>query len=78
MKNQILGVIGGSGLYDIDFLNDKKELNVKSAWGKPSGKIIEGTIENNKIYFLSRHGEGHTLSPSSINYRANIDCLKQL
>ena len=77
MKNQILGVIGGSGLYDIDFLNDKKELNVKSAWGKPSGKIIEGTIENNKIYFLSRHGKGHKISPTAINYRANIDCLKK-
>ena len=77
MKNQILGVIGGSGLYDIDFLNDKKELNVKSAWGKPSGKILEGKIENNKIYFLSRHGKGHKISPTAINYRANIDCLKK-
>ena len=60
------------------FLNDKKELNVKSAWGKPSGKILEGKIENNKIYFLSRHGKGHKISPTAINYRANIDALKRL
>jgi len=75
--NNFLGFIGGSGLYDLDFLENRKFLEIKSPWGNPSDKIIEGSINNNKIYFLSRHGEGHKLSPSAINYQANIDCLKQ-
>ena len=77
MNDQILGFIGGSGLYQIDFIDNKKLLDIKSPWGKASDKIIEGTINKNKIYFLSRHGLGHKLSPSAINYQANIDCLKQ-
>ena len=77
MNDQVLGFIGGSGLYEIDFVDNKKLLDIKSTWGNPSGKIIEGTINENKIYFLSRHGLGHKLSPSAINYQANIDCLKQ-
>ena len=77
MNNQVLGFIGGSGLYDIDFFDNKKILNIKSPWGKPSDRIIEGSINGNKIYFLSRHSKGHKLSPSIINYKANIDCLKQ-
>ena len=77
MNDQVLGFIGGSGLYEIDFVDNKKLLDIKSHWGKPSDKIIEGTINENKIFFLSRHGLGHKLSPSAINYQANIDCLKQ-
>ena len=77
MNDQVLGFIGGSGLYEIDFIDNKKLLDIKSTWGNPSDKIIEGTINENKIYFLSRHGLGHKLSPSAINYQANIDCLKQ-
>ena len=77
MNDQVLGFIGGSGLYEIDFVDNNKLLDIKSPWGDPSGKIIEGTINGNKIYFLSRHGLGHKLSPSAINYQANIDCLKQ-
>ena len=77
MKDQVLGFIGGSGLYEIDFVDNNKLLDIKSPWGNPSDKIIEGTINENKIYFLSRHGLGHKLSPSAINYQANIDCLKQ-
>ena len=76
MNDQVLGFIGGSGLYEIDFV-DNKLLDIKSPWGNPSDKIIEGTIYENKIFFLSRHGLGHKLSPSAINYQANIDCLKQ-
>ena len=75
--NNCLGFIGGSGLYDLDFLKDRKLLEIQSPWGNPSDKIIEGFINSNKIYFLSRHGKGHKLSPSAINYQANIDCLKQ-
>ena len=77
MNDQVLGFIGGSGLYEIDFVDNNKLLDIKSHWGIPSDKIIEGTINKNKIYFLSRHGFGHKLSPSAINYQANIDCLKQ-
>ena len=77
MNDQVLGFIGGSGLYEIDFVDNNKLLDIKSPWGKPSDKIIEGTINENKIFFLSRHGLGHKLSPSAINYQANIDCLKQ-
>ena len=77
MNDQVLGFIGGSGLYEIDFFDNNKLLDIKSPWGNPSDKIIEGTINGNKIYFLSRHGLGHKLSPSAINYQANIDCLKQ-
>ena len=77
MSNQVLGFIGGSGLYDINFFENKKELYLKSPWGESSDSIIEGNINGKKIYFLSRHGKGHKLSPSIINYRANIDCLKK-
>ncbi len=72
-----LGFIGGSGLYDLDFLSNKKLLNIKSNYGQPSDNIIEGQLNGNKIYFLPRHGVGHKISPSNINYRANIDSLKQ-
>ena len=77
MNNQILGFIGGSGLYDIDFIKNKKAISIRSSFGKPSDKIIEGKIGNQKVYFLSRHGRGHKLSPQEINYRANIECLKK-
>ena len=77
MNNQILGFVGGSGLYDLEFLEDKKFLELNSPWGKPSDKIIKGSVNGHTIFFLSRHGLGHKLSPSSINYRANIDCFKQ-
>ena len=77
MNDQVLGFIGGSGLYEIDFVDNNKLLDIKSPWGVPSDNIIEGTVNGNKIYFLSRHGLGHKLSPSAINYQANIDCLKQ-
>lgn len=72
-----LGFIGGSGLYDLNFLKNIKHHNLNSSFGKPSSHIIEGSIDGNKIFFLPRHGKGHKLSPSSINYRANVDCFKQ-
>ena len=75
--NNCLGFIGGSGLYDLNFLNDIKHHELTSSFGNPSDSIIEGSIDGNNIFFLPRHGKGHKLSPSSINYRANIDCLKQ-
>ena len=56
----VLGFIGGSGIYKLEFLTDIKEHQIKSSFGDPSGPIIEGKIDNNTVYFLSRHGEGHT------------------
>ena len=78
MSKNKLAFIGGSGIYNLDILNEVKEYDLDSEFGKPSSKIIEGKINNNLIYFLSRHGLGHCYSPSEINYRANIECLKQL
>jgi len=75
--NNYLGFVGGSGLYNLNFLEDIKYHDLTSSFGKPSDKIIEGTINGNTIFFLSRHGRDHKLSPSSINYRANIECFKQ-
>ena len=75
--NDKLGFIGGSGIYNLEFLTNVKEHKLSSSFGSPSGSVIEGKINNDNVFFLSRHGKGHTLSPSSINYRANIDCLKQ-
>ena len=75
--NNKLGFIGGSGIYNLEFLTNVKEHKLSSSFGNSSGSIIEGKINNDDVFFLSRHGKGHTLSPSSINYRANIDCLKQ-
>ena len=75
--NNRLAFIGGSGLYDLDFLNNVKYLDISSSMGEPSEKIIEGSLGDNKIFFLPRHGKEHRLSPSEINYRANIDSLKK-
>jgi len=78
MQKNKLAFIGGSGIYNLDILKDVVEHDLISSFGKPSSKIIEGKINGNLIYFLSRHGVGHRISPSEINYRANIECLKQL
>jgi len=78
MQKNKLAFIGGSGIYKLDILKDIIEHDLISSFGKPSSKIIEGKINGNSIYFLSRHGVGHCISPSEINYRANIECLKQL
>ncbi|MEM9778999.1 MAG: S-methyl-5'-thioadenosine phosphorylase [Pseudomonadota bacterium] len=74
----VLGIIGGSGLYEIDGLEDATWTTVASPWGEPSDQILVGTLGGFKMCFLPRHGRGHVQSPSSINYRANIDVLKRL
>jgi len=78
MQKNKLAFIGGSGIYNLDILKDIEEHDIISSFGNPSSKIIEGKINGNSIFFLSRHGIGHQISPSEINYRANIECLKQL
>lgn len=71
-------VIGGSGLYDIPGLSDTQEHDIETPFGSPSAPILTGILEGQKIAFLSRHGMGHHLSPTEVNYRANIYALKKL
>ncbi len=78
MNSNKLAFIGGSGIYNLDILTEVVEHNIVSSFGQPSSKILEGKIGENSLFFLSRHGVGHRLAPSEINYRANIECLKQL
>jgi 5'-methylthioadenosine phosphorylase len=77
MTKAVLGIIGGSGIYDLPGLEDVREEAVQSPWGEPSAPLRFGTIAGLPIVFLSRHDKGHRLSPSDINYRANIDALKR-
>ena len=77
MTKSVLGVVGGSGIYDLPGLENSEWVAVDSPWGDPSDKVRIGTIEGLKIVFLPRHGRGHIHSPSDINYRANIDVLKR-
>ena len=76
MTPSILGIIGGSGVYDIDMDNARWE-TIASPWGEPSDQIRRGEIGELPVVFLPRHGRGHVYSPSTINYRANIDVLKR-
>ena len=73
-----LAIIGGSGLYDVEEFTDREFLEIKTAWGNPSDKILKTKYHEKEVYFLPRHGKGHFISPSKINFRANIDALKQL
>jgi 5'-methylthioadenosine phosphorylase len=73
----VIGIIGGSGLYDIDGLEDKEWRRVESPWGEPSDELLFGILAGVRCVFLPRHGRGHRLSPSHLNYRANIDALKR-
>jgi 5'-methylthioadenosine phosphorylase len=77
MTKAVLGVIGGSGIYDLPGLENVREERIESPWGEPSGALRIGEIAGLPIVFLSRHDKGHRLSPSDINYRANIDVLKR-
>ncbi|TBW34761.1 S-methyl-5'-thioadenosine phosphorylase [Siculibacillus lacustris] len=77
MAASVIGVIGGSGLYDLPGLVDATWTRVDSPWGTPSDELLIGTIGGNKLVFLPRHGRGHRIPPSEIDYRANIDALKR-
>ncbi len=78
MTETVLGVIGGSGVYDIDGLEDANWVTQESPWGAPSDAILTGRLAGVKMAFLPRHGRGHTHSPTTVPYRANIDALKRL
>lgn len=77
MTKSVLGVVGGSGIYDLPGLEDAQWVAVDSPWGKPSDSVRIGTIDGLKVVFLPRHGRGHVYAPSDINYRANVDVLKR-
>ena len=77
-KKPFLGIIGGSGIYELNNIVNAKWLSINSLFGQPSDNILTGSIDGINIAFLPRHGKNHNLLPSAINYRANIDCLKSL
>jgi 5'-methylthioadenosine phosphorylase len=77
VTKSILGVIGGSGIYDLPGLSDVREEAIASPWGEPSAPVRIGSMSGLPVVFLPRHDKGHRLSPSDINYRANIDVLKR-
>ena len=78
MTKNKLAIIGGSGLYDVEDFKKREFLEISTSWGKPSDKILKTNYKNKEVYFLPRHGKGHFISPSKINFRANIDALKQV
>ena len=78
MANNKLGIIGGSGLYDVEEFKDRELIKLETPWGDPSDEILKTTYNGKEVYFLPRHGRGHFISPSKINFRANIDAFKQL
>lgn len=73
-----IGIIGGSGLYSMAGLKETREIRVKTPFGEPSDAIVLGTLEGKRVAFLARHGRGHRILPSEINFRANICAMKQL
>lgn len=78
MKKRKLGIIGGSGLYKMEGFKRSKWKKIKTSWGSPSDEILIAKYENEEICFLPRHSRGHKINPTKINYRANIDAMKQL
>lgn len=78
MRETMIGVIGGSGLYEIDGLENPEWVTVEGPWGAPSDALLTGSLDGVKMAFLPRHGRSHVHSPSTVPYRANIDALKRL
>ncbi|GAB5483437.1 MAG: S-methyl-5'-thioadenosine phosphorylase [Parasphingorhabdus sp.] len=78
MSEWTLGIIGGSGLYQLDALEGARWISVETPWGAPSDELLTGHIAGVKCVFLPRHGRGHRLGPSQLNFRANIDAMKRV
>ena len=78
MKKRKLGIIGGSGLYKMDGFKKVQWKKINTPWGKPSDEILNVKLDNEEIYFIPRHSRGHKINPTNINFRANIDSMKQL
>ena len=77
-RKTMLGIIGGSGVYDIDGLTNTHWEKIESPFGEPSDELLFGDLNGQEMVFLPRHGRGHRIPPSEINYRANIDALKRV
>src|SRR5512142_2252947 len=73
----MIGIIGGSGVYDLDGLTNARRQKVKSPFGEPSDELLLGELDGVRLAFLPRHGRGHRIPPTEINFRANIDALKR-
>ena len=78
MKKRKLGIIGGSGLYKMEGFEKIKWKKIKTPWGKPSDEVLIAKLDKEEIYFIPRHSRGHKINPTNINFRANIDAMKQL
>ena len=78
MTETVLGIIGGSGLYDLPGIENRKFVGVDTPWGAPSDELMSGELNGKKIVFLPRHGRGHKIPPSDINFLANIDAMKRM
>src|SRR5512140_3502261 len=78
MENIKIGIIGGSGLYDMQELTERSEISIETPFGSPSDNFILGTISGRRVAFLPRHGRGHRILPSELNFRANVYALKTL
>ena len=78
MAQRMIGIIGGSGLYNIEGIKDVKTVSIDTPFGKPSDSYTVGSLEDRKVAFLPRHGKGHTILPSELNFRANIYGMKKL
>ncbi len=78
MTKAVLGIIGGSGIYDLPGLEDLEEREVRTPWGEPSDALRIGRVGDTRVVFLPRHGRGHRIPPGEINYRANIDAMKRV
>ncbi|MEM8770686.1 MAG: S-methyl-5'-thioadenosine phosphorylase [Pseudomonadota bacterium] len=76
-QKRVLGFIGGSGVYNADAIQNAERIEFKTPWGEPSDDLVSGQIGETDVVFLARHGAGHRLPPSAVNYRANIDAMKQ-
>jgi 5'-methylthioadenosine phosphorylase len=77
MSKWVIGILGGSGVYAIEGLHDVREVWIDTPWGDPSGPVTRGRLNEIDLVFMPRHGPGHTQSPSTVNYRANIDAFKR-
>ncbi|MCH4891928.1 MULTISPECIES: S-methyl-5'-thioadenosine phosphorylase [unclassified Sphingomonas] len=78
MSGWTIGIIGGSGLYDVEGIEDGKWVEVTTPWGRPSDQLYTGRLGHVRVVFLPRHGRGHRIAPGELNFRANIDALKRL
>jgi len=78
MANEVIGVIGGSGLYEMEGMTDVAQVTVDTPFGRPSDEYVTGTLDGVRMVFLPRHGKGHRFTPSEVNYRANIYGMKKL